>query len=193
MLLINKSIVVLAALAALAGHASAHIVTYVGTFSGLSEVPSNPSPGTGTAIIDVDDHTSTIRFRATFGGLIGTVSASHVHFGTGPGTNGGVATPLPSFPLFPLGVTSGTYDQTFDMTLASSYNPAFITANGGTTATAFSAFITRLSLGHGYWNIHSSFRPGGELRADMVAVPEPATMTALALGGLAMLRRRKKA
>jgi hypothetical protein len=42
-----------------------------------------------------------------------------------------VATTLPTFAGFPLGVTSGTYINTLDLTLASSYNPAFVTANGG--------------------------------------------------------------
>jgi hypothetical protein len=43
------------------------------------------------------------------------------------------------FPGFPLGVTSGTFGNTFDMTSAASYNPALIMAEGGTTASAFTA------------------------------------------------------
>ena len=34
--------------------------------------------------------------------------------------------------LLPLGVTAGSMNQTYDMTLASSYNPSYVTANGGT-------------------------------------------------------------
>src|SRR5439155_23025204 len=37
----------------------------------------------------------------------------------------------PDISGFPLGVTSGTYDNTLDLTLASSYNPVFVTDEGG--------------------------------------------------------------
>ena len=43
-----------------------------------------------------------------------------------------VATGVPTFLGFPTGVTNGYYDHTFDLTLASSFNPAYVTANGGT-------------------------------------------------------------
>ena len=46
---------------------------------------------------------------------------------------------MPSFPDFPAGVQSGGYRQTFDMNLPSSYNPAFIIANGGNPAAAWMA------------------------------------------------------
>ena len=49
----------------------------------------------------------------------------------GTGT-AGVATTTPTFPGFPSGVTSGSYSNTFDLTLASSWNATFITDNGGT-------------------------------------------------------------
>ena len=38
---------------------------------------------------------------------------------------------------------SGTYTNTFDLTLATTYNAAFITANGGTVANAEAAFLKR--------------------------------------------------
>jgi hypothetical protein len=70
--------------------------------------------------------------------LIGTRTASHIHCCTAvPGTGtAAVATTTPTFAGFPLGVTGGTYDATLLMTAAGSYNPAFITANGGTPAAA---------------------------------------------------------
>ena len=43
-----------------------------------------------------------------------------------------MATRVPSFVGFPLGVTAGSMDNTYDLNLASSYNPAFVTDNGGT-------------------------------------------------------------
>lgn len=73
-------------------------------------------------------------------------------------------------------MTSGTYDHTFDLTLASSYNPAFITANGGSVAFAANAFIVALEDGKAYLNIHTSDFAGGEIRGFLAPVPEPTTI-----------------
>jgi hypothetical protein len=110
-----------------------------------------------------------------------------------------VATQVPSFAGFPLGVTSGNYDYTFDMTLASSYNPFYVTANGGTTASAFAALVAGLNAGGAYLNIHTSGHPGGEIRGFLIAaaVPEPSTWAMLILGfagiGFMAYRRRSTA
>lgn len=144
---------------------------YTARFSGAIEVPPNPSPGTGSATVTVTG--TTMRVQANFSGLLGNTTVSHIHAPTaapGVGT-AGVATTTPTFPGFPAGVQSGTYDRTLDMTLASSYNPAFITANGGTTATAFAALYAALNNGTSYFNIHTNLYPGGEIRGFLVLCP----------------------
>ena len=127
-------------------------------------------------------------------------TASHIHCCLAspflPGVNVGVATTVPTFPGFPLGVTSGTYDMTFDLTLASSYNPAFVTLQGGTVAGAELALETALLAGETYINIHTSTFPGGEIRGFLGAVPEPATWAMMLLGfaglGFAFHKSRRK-
>ena len=80
----------------------------------------------------------------------------------------GVATQTPSFSGFPLGVTSGTYSRTFDLTLASSFNPSFVTANGSSVAAAEAALVAGIANGKAYLNIHSSFAAGGEIRGFLL-------------------------
>lgn len=177
-------------LLAVAATSFGHVFVFTGTFSGSQESPPNGSLGTGSTTVTMDMDAITMRVQANFSGLTGNTTAAHIHFGNGPGTNGGVASMLPSFTGFPLGVTSGSMDHTFDMALASSYNPAFITANGGNVSGALNAFLARLQAGHGYFNIHTSAFPGGEVRANLV--PEPATMIALAVGAAGILARRRR-
>ena len=109
--------------------------------------------------------------------------------------NVGVATQVPTFSGFPLGVTSGTYSELFDLTLASSWNPAFITANGGTTAAAEARLTPGLDQGQAYFNIHTSFRTGGEIRGFLAQVPEPGAigLIVLGLGALAAAARKRRA
>ena len=150
-------------------------ISYVAILNGASESPPVASPGTGSAIVDFDPVAHTMRVRVTFGGLLGNTTASHVHSATavpGSGT-AGVATETPFFTGFPIGVTSGTYDHTFDTSLASSWNPAYITAHGGTVASAEAFFAASLAAGTAYLNVHSSVFPGGEIRGFLTPPPTP--------------------
>jgi CHRD domain/Secretion system C-terminal sorting domain len=139
---------------------------YIATLNGAAENPPNASLGTGTATITIDATLNTMKVVCDFSGLSGTVTASHIHAATAAANAGtaGVASQTPTFTGFPSGVTSGTYDNTFDMTLASSYNATFITNNGGTASSAFTALKTAIADGKAYLNIHSSAFGGGEIR-----------------------------
>ena len=89
-------------------------------------------------------------------------------------------------------MTSGTYSNTLDLTALTSYNPSFVTANGGTPAGAESALATAMAGGLAYWNIHSAGFPGGEIRGFLAPVPEPSTLALFGLGAAAMAWRLRR-
>ncbi len=168
----------------------AEAARYTTILSGANENPANGSPGTGTAFVDLDTATHVLRVNAAFSALTGTTTASHIHCCVAAPGNGGVATQTPTFVGFPLGVTSGTYDQSFDTTLPGTWNAAFITANGGTPAGAEAALAAGLAAGQAYLNIHSTTFPGGEIRGFLALAADTSAIPALstwAMFGLALL------
>lgn len=183
-----KAIALVTCLAAFGGTAEA-AVTYKSVLSGANEVPPNASPATGEATIVIDGDLLTL--TTSFSGLLAPTTVAHIHCCTAP--TGGVATQVPSFPGFPSGVTAGSYSQTFDLSLASTFNPSFVFGYPN-LETAKLAFLTGLADGTAYLNIHTSAFPGGEIRGSFSAVPEPSAWAVMILGfgaaGAALRRRR---
>jgi hypothetical protein len=172
--------------------ASAHQVQYEATLTGPNEFPANASPGTGHALVTVDLDLATMRVEVQFSGLTGTTTASHIHGLTSAPffQTAGVMTTTPTFAGFPSGVTAGTYDNTLNLGLASSYNPAFVTAQGS-IANAMNTLLLGLSTSRAYLNIHSTTFPGGEIRGFFTEVPEPTSLSLLTAGLLLVARRQR--
>lgn len=127
---------------------AAHAATgFSALLSGAQEVPANGSPGTGSATLVLDNSQTQLSYTVTYSGLVGTLTASHIH--KAPiGANGGVV-----FGLNPtVGTTSGTYSGT-------------ITVNA--------ANVADLMAGLYYINIHSTLYGGGELRGQIEGAPTP--------------------
>ena len=192
-----KCLLILSSVAAalmLAATATATPIEYVATLSGAKEVPPNASPGTGsvTAIFDFAAHT--LDLHVTFSDLTSPTIAAHIHAPTPSAFSGtaGVATQVPSFIGFPLGVTSGTFDQTFNTLDSSFYNPAFLTANGGTAAGAEAALAQALSQGRAYFNIHTENFTSGEIRGFLHVPDASSTIFCFGAGliGLEIFRRK---
>jgi len=167
----------------------ASVIVYSATLSGINEVPSNGSTAFGSITVTLNGNDLTV--SETFSGLLGgAASAAHIHCCAIPGTSVGVAVPFTGFPS----ATSGTYDHIFDLSQAGTYIVAFLNGNGGTGASAEAALIAGLNSGLAYANIHNSIFPGGEIRGQLAAVPEPATwgMTGLALAGVLLAGTRRR-
>ena len=168
-----------------AGAGIATATTYSAPLSGLAETPPNASPGSGTATVSYDAATHPLQVVASFSGLTGPTTAAHIHCCVSPPGNAGVATTTPSFAGFPLGVDVGSFFSTLDLTQASSFNAAFIAANGGTVAGAEAALASGLASGTAYFNIHSTVFPAGEIRGFLEEIPR--AVPSLSAHGLAVL------
>ena len=164
---LSRALFALALLAAVPAWAS--IITFEANLSGLNQVPPNVSPGSGLATISYDDVAATISYEVIFSGLVSPASAAHIHLGPA-GANGPVLFPFPSVPS----VASGSFSGVFSIANLIP-KPAL---GVETIAQAIAAGLD----GQLYVNIHDATFPGGEIRGQLVLVPEPKTSALLAVG-----------
>lgn len=156
-----------------AGPVSAATLIFTANLSGAQETPPVVTAGTGSATMTVDDVTGAWSLSGSFSNLTGTSTNAHIH---GPAAIGAGPAGVIKGLSFTSGVNSGTF-------------------NGSDLLTSvFTApQLTELKNGLYYVNVHSTFAGGGELRGQLLQVPEPSAMACgvMALGGL--LRRRRAA
>ena len=119
--------------------------------------------GSGLLTLNLD---GSVSYSISYSSLAGNFSAAHIHGSATafPGSNAGVVAGLLNTPN---GTTAGLLS--------------------GTTAPLTADQQGWMQSGSTYVNIHSSAFPGGEIRGQIVAVPEPGTMALGALGLLAVV------
>ena len=136
----------------------------------------------GSGIVNLTLTGTTLSLNGSFSGLTVNASAAHIHGPAAVGVNTGVIYGLGGT-VIPLGATSGT--------ISGSVNLIPLGAGGSYTVAQQTA-----DLNNSLWyvNIHDSTFPGGEIRGQILPVPEPSTLvlTALGLGGLVIWKVRRR-
>jgi hypothetical protein len=150
-----------------AGMVSAQ-TTFEAYLDGLQEVGPNASPATGFGTVVLSADQSMITVDESWSGLTAAATASHIHGPAGYGTNAPVLFPFSGVPA----ATSGSIpEQSFAITPTQ---------------------VGYLFSGLLYFNVHTSTYPGGEIRGQILMVPEPGMMALGGLGLAAVVYRRWK-
>lgn len=162
--------------------------------NGASERPVPVvTDGTGSAQLTFNDERTTLLVRAGFVNLSGDPVAAHIHCCADANTPAGIAIGMSAPPSL-LSVGQGSYEQLFDLTLASTFSGAFLANNGGTAEGARAALLNSLFAGLAYFNIHTLRFPAGEIRGQFIAAePSLALIAGIGLIALIWLRRTRPA
>ena len=130
------------------------------TMTGGSEVPAVVTTGTGTATVVLNAAQTQVSITCSFQNLIGVYTLSHLHGPAAPGVNAGVRIGFVA-PAAPWVFSNSNHDGTLTNFLAA-ITPADVT-------TLFNGLM--------YVNVHSDFRPGGEIRGQLGLAPVPTAKT----------------
>ena len=107
--------------------------------NGAQEVPAKAVSGSGTAEVQFDRDTGTLRYTINYGGLTGALTGAHIHGPAASGANAGVVVPF-----------------------ANAASPIRGEAKLNPTQAG------DLMAGLYYVNLHTAANPGGEIRGQLM-------------------------
>lgn len=123
----------------------------------------------------------------TWGDLSSPVVAGHLHCCHPLTAETPVALHFPGIAA----ATSGSFEYTWDLTLASTFDPAFLASYGGSVEDARNA-IARNVAGGSYVDLHTADHPGGEVGGRLHRwIPEPGTFLSAWLGLVVLAARTR--
>jgi hypothetical protein len=152
-----------------AAASQAAVFNYTCAMNGFQEVPPTTSQGIATCVLTMNDATLNLSGTGSVQFLSAAPTGFHIH-----NAAYGVSGPI----VQDLGVASisgGNINFSINM-----------------TAATFASLKAIMDARNGYMNIHTANFPGGEIRGQIAPVPEPASLAALGLGAVALVRRRIK-
>lgn len=177
-----KRVIFSLALASVGMSAHAGVYYFSAFLDGGQESPPVNTPATGSGALVFDDVAGTLSGHLVAFNLTSAVSNYHIHVGA-IGVSGPVRVNLMQ-PGNIVNSNGAIWTSQFNLDL----NQAGVL--NGTTVAGLSQILLG---GTGYFNVHTTNFPGGEIRGQIVqAVPEPGTLAALGLGMAVLLRRRAR-
>jgi hypothetical protein len=174
-----------------AAAAPAQATRWFASLDAEQEVHSVTSPARGYGELMLSG--SILSGFVNFSNLTSPMFMAHIHCCSPRDVNSGIALDFGTVPT----TLSGRIEFSFDLSRASSFTSAFLSASGGTAAGAQARLLGAFDNETAYFNLHTlNFRPG-EIRGQIAAVPEPASWALLIAGfgltGAAVRRRHQQA
>jgi hypothetical protein len=164
--------------------ASAISIPFTATLNGAQEVPARDTPaiGSATGLLTGDPGAYALTYTVTYSGLTGPIAAPFAHIHNAAfGSNGPIVHDLDGASLPPIaGSTSGVITGDW--------------LSSDATRPLTDALVTQFLAGNLYFNIHTVPFPGGEIRGQLSAVPEPSSALLALIGAVALgfaLRKRQ--